>query len=112
MTRVPVRRVSSSLCDACPRVASVPVSHVSSCKALVRRVSPCAGMMIRPRAEGLDVTFNVTQSQTWHHYVRALHQFLERESTGRHWEGTGRALVRTGRHWEGLGGHREALGGG
>uniref|UniRef100_A0A8B9VPV3 Sodium/potassium-transporting ATPase subunit beta-2 n=1 Tax=Anas zonorhyncha TaxID=75864 RepID=A0A8B9VPV3_9AVES len=35
------------------------------------------GMMIRPRAEGLDVTFNVTQSQTWLHYVRALHQFLE-----------------------------------
>ncbi|XP_075345670.1 sodium/potassium-transporting ATPase subunit beta-2 isoform X2 [Mycteria americana] len=35
------------------------------------------GMMIRPRAEGLDVTFNVTQSQTWRHYVRALHQFLE-----------------------------------
>uniref|UniRef100_A0A8D0G2D2 Sodium/potassium-transporting ATPase subunit beta n=1 Tax=Strix occidentalis caurina TaxID=311401 RepID=A0A8D0G2D2_STROC len=35
------------------------------------------GMMIRPRTEGLDVTFNVTQSQTWRHYVRALHQFLE-----------------------------------
>ncbi|XP_054662655.1 sodium/potassium-transporting ATPase subunit beta-2-like [Grus americana] len=45
------------------------------------------GMMIRPRAEGLDVTFNVTQSQTWRHYVHALHQFLERECTGRHWEG-------------------------
>ncbi|XP_074991164.1 sodium/potassium-transporting ATPase subunit beta-2 [Calonectris borealis] len=40
-----------------------------------RLVTP--GMMIRPRAEGLDVTFNVTQSQTWRHYVRALHQFLE-----------------------------------
>ncbi|XP_065715206.1 sodium/potassium-transporting ATPase subunit beta-2 isoform X1 [Patagioenas fasciata] len=35
------------------------------------------GMMIRPRAEGLDVTFNVTQSQTWSHLVRGLHQFLE-----------------------------------
>ncbi|XP_030330233.1 sodium/potassium-transporting ATPase subunit beta-2 isoform X2 [Strigops habroptila] len=35
------------------------------------------GMMIRPCAEGLDVTFNVSHSQTWLHYVRALHQFLE-----------------------------------
>ncbi|XP_068854779.1 sodium/potassium-transporting ATPase subunit beta-2 isoform X1 [Aphelocoma coerulescens] len=35
------------------------------------------GLMIRPCAEGLDVTFNVSQSQTWHQYVRALHQFLE-----------------------------------
>ncbi|KAM9514217.1 sodium/potassium-transporting ATPase subunit beta-2 [Guaruba guarouba] len=35
------------------------------------------GMMIRPYAEGLDVTFNVSQSHTWLHYVQALHQFLE-----------------------------------
>ncbi|TRZ09117.1 hypothetical protein HGM15179_017990 [Zosterops borbonicus] len=35
------------------------------------------GLMIRPCAEGLDVTFNVSQSQTWLQYVRALHQFLE-----------------------------------
>ncbi|XP_037982115.1 sodium/potassium-transporting ATPase subunit beta-2 isoform X2 [Motacilla alba alba] len=35
------------------------------------------GLMIRPCTEGLDVTFNVSQSQTWHQYVRALHQFLE-----------------------------------
>ncbi|XP_068013221.1 sodium/potassium-transporting ATPase subunit beta-2 isoform X2 [Melanerpes formicivorus] len=35
------------------------------------------GLMIRPRAEGLDVTFNVSQSQTWLPYVQALHQFLE-----------------------------------
>ncbi|XP_039551634.1 sodium/potassium-transporting ATPase subunit beta-2-like, partial [Passer montanus] len=35
------------------------------------------GLMIRPCSEGLDVTFNVSQSQTWHQYVRALHQFLE-----------------------------------
>lgn len=53
-------------------------------------------MMIRPRTEGLDVTFNVTQSQTWRHYVRALHQFLERECTGR-------GLGQTGRVPEGAG---------
>uniref|UniRef100_A0A674HHU2 Sodium/potassium-transporting ATPase subunit beta-2 n=1 Tax=Taeniopygia guttata TaxID=59729 RepID=A0A674HHU2_TAEGU len=35
------------------------------------------GLMIRPCAEGLDVTFNVTQSHTWEQHVRALHQFLE-----------------------------------
>ncbi|XP_054029003.1 sodium/potassium-transporting ATPase subunit beta-2 isoform X4 [Dryobates pubescens] len=35
------------------------------------------GLMIRPRAEGLDVTFNVSQSHTWLPYVQALHQFLE-----------------------------------
>lgn len=35
------------------------------------------GMMIRPRTEGLDVTFNVSHSHTWLHYVRALHAFLE-----------------------------------
>ncbi|XP_029862629.1 sodium/potassium-transporting ATPase subunit beta-2 isoform X1 [Aquila chrysaetos chrysaetos] len=97
-------------------------------QALVRGVSSCAGMMIRPRTEGLDVTFNVTQSQTWRHYVRALHQFLERECTGRglgqtevalewtglYWEGpvhTGRALVHTGRHWAALGGPKSILGG-
>lgn len=72
-------------------------------------------MMIRPRTEGLDVTFNVTQSQTWRHYVRALHQFLERECTGRGLGQTGRdlggdqkvlgqtevALEWTGLYWEG-----------
>ena len=76
-----------------------------------------AGMMIRPRTEGLDVTFNVSHSHTWLHYVRALHAFLERECTGgemgghsAYWEGlggmwsilggTGRPLMQTGRHWE------------
>ena len=84
-----------------------------------------AGMMIRPRTEGLDVTFNVSHSHTWLHYVRALHAFLERECTGgemgghsAYWEGlggmwsilggTGRPLMQTGRsqgpYWEALGG--------
>ncbi|RMC22901.1 hypothetical protein DUI87_00087 [Hirundo rustica rustica] len=51
------------------------------------------GLMIRPCAEGLDVTFNVSQSETWHQYVRALHQFLER--TGR------RTGMRLGGDWDG-----------
>uniref|UniRef100_A0A8B9N5F1 Sodium/potassium-transporting ATPase subunit beta-2 n=1 Tax=Accipiter nisus TaxID=211598 RepID=A0A8B9N5F1_9AVES len=54
-------------------------------------------------------------SQTWRHYVRALHQFLERECTGRGLGQTGRdlggdqkvlgqtevALEWTGLYWEG-----------
>ena len=94
-------------CEACPRARP-------SCKALVRGVSSCAGMMIRPRTEGLDVTFNVTQSQTWRHYVRALHQFLEREYTGRGLGGVGRHWGKLGRSWKGtwgvLGGDQRVLG--
>lgn len=90
---------------ACARSASPRARHAAPVQAactgfarrvLVRGVSSCAGMMIRPRTEGLDVTFNVTQSQTWRHYVRALHQFLERECTGR-------GLGQTGRVPEGAG---------
>ena len=80
----------------------------------MRGVSSCAGMMIRPRTEGLDVTFNVTQSQTWRHYVRALHQFLEREYTGRGLGGVGRHWGKLGRSWKGtwgvLGGDQRVLG--
>ncbi|NWI19500.1 AT1B2 ATPase, partial [Crypturellus soui] len=35
------------------------------------------GMMIRPRTETLDVSFNVSAAETWLPYVRLLHEFLE-----------------------------------
>ncbi|KAM8794231.1 sodium/potassium-transporting ATPase subunit beta-2-like [Eudromia elegans] len=35
------------------------------------------GMMIRPRTDSLEVSFNVSAAETWLPYVRLLHDFLE-----------------------------------
>ncbi|XP_025050976.1 sodium/potassium-transporting ATPase subunit beta-2 isoform X2 [Alligator sinensis] len=35
------------------------------------------GVMIRPKTEALDVTFNVSNTETWDHYVKMLDEFLE-----------------------------------
>ncbi|TFJ96000.1 DNA repair and recombination protein RAD54-like [Platysternon megacephalum] len=35
------------------------------------------GMMIRPKTDTLDVTFNVSNTESWDHYVKMLNDFLE-----------------------------------
>uniref|UniRef100_A0A8C5EWL8 Sodium/potassium-transporting ATPase subunit beta n=1 Tax=Gopherus evgoodei TaxID=1825980 RepID=A0A8C5EWL8_9SAUR len=35
------------------------------------------GMMIRPKTDTLDVTFNVSNTETWDRYVKMLNDFLE-----------------------------------
>uniref|UniRef100_A0ABM5EJF2 Sodium/potassium-transporting ATPase subunit beta n=1 Tax=Pogona vitticeps TaxID=103695 RepID=A0ABM5EJF2_9SAUR len=35
------------------------------------------GMMIRPKTEALDITFNVTNTESWENYVKMLNTFLE-----------------------------------
>uniref|UniRef100_A0A8D2Q9N9 Sodium/potassium-transporting ATPase subunit beta n=1 Tax=Varanus komodoensis TaxID=61221 RepID=A0A8D2Q9N9_VARKO len=38
------------------------------------------GMMIRPKTEALDITYNVTNTESWEGYVRMLNNFLDGES--------------------------------
>ena len=35
------------------------------------------GMMIRPKTEALDITYNITNTESWENYVRMLNNFLE-----------------------------------
>uniref|UniRef100_A0A8D0HKN1 Sodium/potassium-transporting ATPase subunit beta n=1 Tax=Sphenodon punctatus TaxID=8508 RepID=A0A8D0HKN1_SPHPU len=35
------------------------------------------GMMIRPKTDALDITYNITNTETWDSYVKMLNNFLE-----------------------------------
>uniref|UniRef100_A0A8D0B8U0 Sodium/potassium-transporting ATPase subunit beta n=1 Tax=Salvator merianae TaxID=96440 RepID=A0A8D0B8U0_SALMN len=41
------------------------------------------GMMIRPKTEALDITYNISNTESWENYVRMLNQFLEAYNNSR-----------------------------
>ncbi|XP_062994729.1 sodium/potassium-transporting ATPase subunit beta-2 [Elgaria multicarinata webbii] len=41
------------------------------------------GMMIRPKTEALDITYNVTNTESWENYVRMLNSFLDAYNNSR-----------------------------
>ncbi|XP_044273177.1 sodium/potassium-transporting ATPase subunit beta-2 [Varanus komodoensis] len=41
------------------------------------------GMMIRPKTEALDITYNVTNTESWEGYVRMLNNFLDAYNNSR-----------------------------